>query len=121
MSFSRLCAALVAAFALGSLNASVKVSEKINQPVSQGDVYQVDCSWRIVDLPRTSWIHPQLEAFGADGKRVFFRWDAGNYTHRTFDLSDPYLEKWRFYVQVKTADGGNAKVDRRFSMAWRRS
>ena len=116
MSFSRLCAALVTAFVLGSLNASVKVSEKVNQTVSQGDVYQVDCSWRIVDLPRTSWIHPQLEAFGADGKRVFFRWDAGNYTHRTFDPADPYLEKWRFYVQVKTADGGNAKVDRRFSM-----
>ena len=95
---------------------SIKLAEKATQKVTPGDIYQVDCSWRIADLPRTSWIHPQLEAFDAGGKRVFFRWDAGRYMHRAFDPSDPYIEKWRFYVQVKTPSGGNSKVDQRFSM-----
>lgn len=109
--------AVAAAMSVGCcVHAYGRMVEKEVQRASPGDVYQVDCSWRIVDLPRTSWIHPQLEAFDAAGKRVFFRWDAGNYVHRTFDPVDPYLEKWRFYVQVKTLDGGNAKVDRRFSM-----
>ena len=96
--------------------AAAWAGETHSQAVAPGDVWQVDCSWRIEELPRTAWIHPELRAFDAAGRQVFFRRDAGNYIHRTFDLSDPYVERWRFYVQVKTPDGGNAKVDRRFSM-----
>ena len=99
-----------------TLAAAAWAGDRISQEVAPGDVWQVDCSWRIVSLPRTAWIHPELRAFDAAGRQVFFRWDAGNYVHRTFDPSDPCIERWRFYVQVKTADGGNAKVDRRFSM-----
>ena len=116
MLLRRLCLALFVALVSIIAFASDKIAEKEIKEVVPGGVYQVDCSWRIIDLPRTSWIHPQLEAFDADGKRVFFRWDAGRYVHRTFDPNDPYIEKWRFYVQVKTKDGGNSKVDQRFSM-----
>ena len=109
-------AVLIAAAVSFNAFSSVKLAEKATQKVFPGDIYQVDCTWRIEDLPRTAWIHPQLEAFDAAGKQVFFRWDAGRHVHRAFDPVDPYIEKWRFYVQVKTLDGGNSKVDQRFSM-----
>lgn len=101
---------------LAGMVSLVFADDMLRQPVKPGETYQIDCSWRIIELPRTAWIHPQLKAFDADGKQTYFRWDAGNYVHRTFDPSDPCVEKWRFYIQVKTPDGGNAKMDRRFSM-----
>lgn len=108
---SSICCAIVAV-----MWTCVHANETLRHLVKPGETYQIDCQWRIVDLPRTAWIHPQLVAYDANGKQTFFRWDAGNYMHRTFDPGNPYVEKWRFYVQVKTSDGGNSSVDRRFSM-----
>lgn len=92
-----------------------RTAESVVQKVRPGETYQIDCSWRIIDVVRTSWTHPQLEAFDADGKRIFFRWDAGNFWHRTFDPSDAYVEKWRFYVRVKDPAGAAIPATR-FSM-----
>ena len=79
-------------------------------PAEPGAWYCLDSSWREVDVPRASFVHPHIIARASDGK-VVYSGSAGAFNQRTYAPNDLAVQRWRSYARVSVPTGGSETVE----------
>ena len=73
-------------------------------PAEPGAWYCLDSSWREIQIPRASFVHPFIVARTRSGK-VVYSGAAGAFNQRAYSPNDLTVQRWRSYARVATPTG----------------